>query len=100
MFEDILNKLTLVEIKDLIKTYNLHTRITMTKNKKPKTKADLIREILLHADYKDNHIVLKEVKFEKHFEVDRVNNMLKKKPFMMQQLKNLAEGSKQPIKMN
>jgi hypothetical protein len=92
MFEEILKKLTVTEIKDLIKTYNLHTRITMTKNKKPKTKADLIKEILLHADYKDNHVVLKDVKFEKNFEVDRVNNMLKKKPFIMQQLKNLAEG--------
>lgn len=91
MFRQYLKERSLEEIKALIREYKSHMNISLSKNGKAKKKDDLINEIVELADFVDGKIVVKGKTFEKLFDVDKLNNILKKKPHMLNYLKNLAE---------
>jgi hypothetical protein len=56
-YENELNKLSIVELKQFIKAYNLHTRIIMSKKKKD----ELIKEILKYTGLQNGKIYLKNI---------------------------------------
>lgn len=56
MYREYLETLNLKQIKTLIRLYNLHTKIVVTK----KVRSELIEELIKHTDLKENKIVLKK----------------------------------------
>jgi hypothetical protein len=70
MYKELLNNLKVEEIKKIIKVYNLHTEINMTK----KTKAELIEELIKHTKLDDKkRIVLKKGLVSKVFKHSNIS---------------------------
>jgi hypothetical protein len=48
---------SVASIKNIIREYNLQTKIVMSKNKKALTKAELIEEIVKHLEMSDDNVI-------------------------------------------
>ena len=55
-YRDFLNNLVIKQLRFIIKSYNLHTKIVMVRKKKK----ELIEELLKHTYFKDNKVFIKD----------------------------------------
>jgi len=75
-YEGKLNLLSVKELKSFINTYNLSTKIVMTKKKKE----ELIVEILKHTELQNNKVVLKNKEFDLELREENIKVPKVRKP--------------------